>query len=272
MSTEESMMTGHDRERVLPRSVLVASDQLYLRLSSSPKDVELLDDLNAMVVPYSVHPAFHEEQVSLVRKQLEASGQLVTGSLLIKNPYDAVSYEFAEAAIEAFASAKYHAMANVARLLGARQVHFKEAKVETRQSEWKFGIKGKLKIGVADGQASNQVKDQIKAQLDGQMKFPGSRPRVDEALAYMARRNLSNDQQLRDLVDMRSDKGVSAEDQNLVLSQIVRISGTRESESNFRSALNIANAGPIKALQIGATFTKSATSIRNIEIITEITF
>lgn len=265
-------MTSDNGTRPLPRSVLVASDQLYLRLSSSPKDVELLDDMNAMVVPYSVRPAFHDAEVTFVRDQLDASGQLVPGSLLIKNPYDSVSYEFAEAAIEAFASAKYHAMANVARLLGAREVHFKEAKVETRQSEWRFGIKGKLKVAVADGQASNQVKDQIKAQLDGQLTFPGSRPRVDEAIAYMARRNLSSDQQLRDLVDMRSDAGLDVDDQNLVLSQVVRISGTRESESNFRSALNIANAGPIKALQIGSTFTKSATSIRNIEIITEITF
>jgi len=256
----------------MPRSVLVAADDLYLRLADSPRDVALLDDLNAMVIPYSVQPVFHVTEVASVREHLLETGKHVPGSLLIKNPYDIDSYEFAESAIEAFASAKYHAMANVARLLGAREVQFKEARVETRQKEWAFGLKGNAKAINADGEATSQVKDQIRAQLHGQLTFPGSRPRVLEALEYMKRRNLSDDQQLRDLVDMRDDRGLDGPDQNLVQSQVVRVSGTREAESSFRSALSIANAGPIKALQIATSFAKSATSIRNIEIVTEITF
>ncbi|BAU32059.1 hypothetical protein [Microcella alkaliphila] len=261
-----------DEGQRMPRSVLVAADELYLKISDSPRDVGLLDDLHAMVVPYSIQPSFHSDEIIKVRQHLLRTGKLVPGSLLIQNPYDRESYEFAESAIEAFASAKYHAMANVARLLGATEVQFKEARVETRQKEWAFGVKGGIKAVDADGDASSQVKDQIKAQLHGQLTFPGSRPRVLEALEYMKRRNLSDDRQLRDLVDMRDDRGVGDEDQNLVTSQVVRISGTREAEASFRSALSIANAGPIKALQISTTFTKSATSIRNIEIVTEITF
>jgi len=264
--------TTSGEKLLTPRSVLVAADDLYLKIASSPKDVGILDDLNSMVVPYSIQPSFHPTEVVIVREHLLRTGKLVPGSLLIKNPYDLESYEFAESAIEAFASAKYHAMANVARLLGAKEVQFKEARIETQQRDWGFGFKGNAKAVEVDGDASRQVKDQIKAQLQGQLTFPGSRPRVVEALEYMKRRNLSDDQQLRDLVDMRDDRGLDDDDKNLVTSQVVRISGTREAESSFRSALGIANAGPIKALRIATTFTNSATSIRNIEIVTEITF
>ena len=40
-----------------PRSVLVAEDGLYLDIAGDPGSVGLLDDLDAMVVPYSVMAA-----------------------------------------------------------------------------------------------------------------------------------------------------------------------------------------------------------------------
>lgn len=50
------------------------------------------------------------------------------------------------------------------------------------------------------------------------------------------------------------------------------LSGTRESAANLRSAPKIANAGPVKAVEIGASFSKTAELISSIEITTEITF
>lgn len=253
---------GVDR---LPRSILVVSHEQYLRFAQSPENVGLVDDLDAMVVPYSGRPQVNEAAVSHARDRLRAAGQLVPGSLLIKNPYDAESFEFAESAIEAFASAKYSALANVARLLGAREVHFKEAKVETRRRNRALGLDVIFKFGGGDFDASQDVKDQLKAQLTGQMFFPGSDPDLEAARNYLKLRNLTTDQQVKDLIELRSGE-------NRITRQLVKISGTRESESNFRSALNLANAGPVKVLKIGATFTQTATTIRNIEISTEIIF
>jgi len=249
----------------LPRSVLIVTDQRYLQIAQSPEGVGLLDDPDALVIPYSGRAQVNEALVSAVRDRLRKAGQLVPGSLLIKNPYDAESFEFAENAIEAFASAKYNAMANVARLLGAKEVHFMEAKIETRSQEWQFGLKVRGKLAKGGGHASNEVKDQLKAQLTGQLFFPGSDPDIEEAVAYISRRNLTNDQQVKDLVELRSGS-------NRITRQLVKISGTRDSESNFRSAANLANAGPVKMLKAGTTFTKTASMIRNIEISTEIVF
>lgn len=249
-----------------PRSVLVASDRLYMRIAQDSNSVALLEDLDALVVPLKREPVLNEEYVSDVRDLLEQSNQLASGSLLIKNPYDRDSYELAENAMGAFASAKYHALANAARLLGATEVHFVEAKLETTRSTWAADLKARFSPGGGDASATNEVKQKLKEQLEGRLTFPGSAPAPDEALSFLASRYLSHDQQMKDLVQMRTG------DHNLVTTYVMKMSGTRESESNFRSALNIANAGPVKALDIGASFSKTAESVKDIEIVTEILF
>ena len=70
---------------------------------------------------------------------------------------------------------------------------------------------------------------------------------------------------MKDLVELRTGT-------NPISDYKVTLSGTRESAANLRSALKIANAGPVKAVQIGASFLKTANSISSIEITTEVTF
>ena len=100
----------------MPKSVLVATDSLYEELASGPNTVDLLQGLDAMVIPFSAAPHFNEDAVFQLRDHLVQHGQLVKGSLLIKNPYDPDTFELADNAMAAFTDAKYHAMANVARL------------------------------------------------------------------------------------------------------------------------------------------------------------
>lgn len=71
--------------------------------------------------------------------------------------------------------------------------------------------------------------------------------------------------QLRSLVEMRDGR-------NLLTRYEFTLSGTRESAANFSSALSIANAGPVKAVDIGVTFAKTVTAIREVEFRTEIEF
>ena len=254
-----------EAESVLPRSVLVADDRLYRQISQNSDSVALLEDLDAMVIPYSCHAEVNAQQTAPIREVLLAAGQLTAGALLIKNPYETSSYEFAEFAIETFASAKYHAIANVARLLGAREIHVVEAKVDHNVANWGAGVKGKIPVGGGEAEISHEVTKKLEERLEGHLKFPGSDPAPEDALAYLLRRNLSNDQQLRDLVEMRTGT-------NLISHYKMTLSGTRESAANLRSALKIANAGPVKAVEIGASFSRTAESISSIEITTEITF
>ena len=262
---EEQMLAERMHAGRMPKSVLVASDELYQQIAAGPDSVDLLQSLDAMVVPYSVSPHFHELQVVAVREHLETQGQLINGSLLIKNPYDPDSFELAENAIAAFTDAKYHAMANVARLLGAVEVTLKETRVESQIEAWNAQLKGRFRIGDGKASAQREVKKKISALLDVHFVFRGGAPSLEEAREYLERRNLTNDYRLRELLEMRT--GASK-----IIKCELKMSGTKESDSNFASGLELANAGPVKLLQIGASFTKTLQSVKNVEVTTEILF
>lgn len=258
-------MTHDGTSAVFPRSVLVVSNDTYMRMSQEPKSVALLEDRIAMVLPQSAKPEFNVGLALEVRNQLEGADQLAPNALLIKSPYDQASYEFATNAIEVFASTKYHVMANVARLLGAREVRFMEANVESSETKWNAAVNAAFSAVKAGAEGSREVKQKFTARIDGQLTFPGAPPEVAKAAAYLKERNLSHDQQLRALVDLRTGE-------NPVGSYVMKLSGTREAESNLKSALDLANAGPVKALKVGVSFSKTAQRIKDIEIVTEITF
>lgn len=258
-------MSVNEKLVILPRSILVADDHLYREILSSPDSIELLEDVDALIVPYSLTAQVNEEQVAAIRALLLESGQLTAGALLIKSPYERARYESAQYAMESFASAKYHALANTARLLGATEIHFVEANVDQNLAARGGELKAKIPVGSAGADITKEMSKKLEERLEGRMNFPGSDPAPAEALAYLERRNLSRDQQLSDLVEMRTGA-------NLISKYKMTLSGTRESAANLKSALKIASAGPVKALEIGASFSTTAQSISSIEITTEITF
>jgi hypothetical protein len=258
-------MTFQEHVTTQPRSVLVASDHLYRAMAQDRNSLALLEDLEAMIVPFSDDPQTNEVQILAVREVLEQEGKLVSGALLIKNPYDADGYEFAEHAVETFASAKYHHLANVARILGATGVQFVEAKIERSDANTQGGVKVKVPAGAGDSTAGRDVSKRLEQRLAGQMEFPGSDSAPEVATDYVQKHNLSHDHQLTALVEMRTG-------QNPIIRYKMTLSGTREAEANLRSALRIANAGPVEAAKIGVDFSRTVKAISSVEITTEITF
>lgn len=258
-------MTTHERAIARPRSVLVAADHLYRKLAQDRNSLALLEDLEAMILPFSDAPQANEAQIVAVRELLDVEGKLVSGALLIKNPYDADGYEFAEHAVETFASAKYHHLANVARMLGATGVQFVEAKIERSDTKAQGGMKVKVPAGTGDATVGRDVSKRLEQRLAGQMEFPGSDAAPELASEYVQKHNLSHDHQLTALVEMRTG-------QNPITRYKMTLSGTREAEANLRSALRIANAGPVEAAQIGVDFSRTVKAISSVEITTEITF
>jgi len=257
-------MTDDSEVTPLPRSVLVVDDHLYREISDSPDSVDLLDDLDAMVIPYSARAEVNGVEVASIRRLLLDAGQLAPGSLLVKNPYTPDTYEPAELALEAFALAKYHALANVAKHLGATKVSFIDAQVENAESSWNAGAKAKTPAAKADIQVSREVKQKIAKKLHGEMTFDGAAPDIDSALESLRIRNLMSDQQLRYLIELRTGA-------NPIASYKMTLSGTRESSANLRSALSLAVSVP-KSGDGSASFTKVVNTISDIDITTEITF
>src|SRR5690554_2408564 len=99
-------MDEHPDKALLPGSVLVVDDSTYGEISQDPKYVALLEDAHAMIIPFSAQPVANERLVDTLRTILGMSQQLAPNALLMKNPYETASYELADHAIEAFASAK----------------------------------------------------------------------------------------------------------------------------------------------------------------------
>lgn len=250
-----------------PRSVLVAEDGLYLDIAADPGSVGLLDDLDAMVVPYSVMAASNAAQVKAVQEMLRAARQHIPGALLIKNPYETDVFEFSEHALESFASAKYHHLANVAKLLGAKEVQFEDAKIERQTAATSGGIKGVIPgLGGGDTDVSREMARKLDDRLEGRLTFGGSEPDPNAALEFLRLHNLTNDQQLRSLVEMRTGA-------NPIQGYRMTLSGTRESDANLRAALSIAESvSGKKGVSIGAAFTREVKTIRSIEITTSINF
>lgn len=249
----------------LPKSVLVAPDELYQKIASGPDTVDLLESVDAVVVPYSVSPQFQESNVLAVRHHLEAQGQLTKGALLIKNPYDPETFELSENAIEAFTEAKYRATAKVALLLGATEVTCTETRIESETAAWNADLKAALKIGDGSANAKREVKKRVNARLHMHYVSAGGDPSPAEALEYLERRNLANDYRLRDLIELRSGT-------NKVLEVELVVSGTRESDSYLACGLELANAGPVKLLQIGAAFTMTMQAVKNVDITVKMVF
>lgn len=258
-------MTARDsREPRLPRTVLVVNDADYLDIASDPNDVTLLGQRDALIVPYAANPQFFAREVNRVRDLLDDAGQLAPGTLLIKSPYDSTSYSFADAAIEDFTRAKYDAIGLTAGLLGATRVEFIDVTVERTDHSWVASLGAPIKYFAAEAKAKREVKERVKRRIAGTLEFAGGNPDISGARAYLKRRQLSSDPQLNELIDLRSSSNVTRYE--------VAFSGAREAEANLSAALDLAGAGPVKGLKIGASFVRSVSSASEIEIELRITF
>lgn len=248
----------------LPRAIAVVSDQEYRTILQHPDDVERLEDLEAMVIPYSIRPEVISGPVSAARDLLRLSGQLASGSLLVQDPYDSESYTTASEAIETFAVAKYHHLAIVASLLGAREVRVTDAKVERKTLETRGGAKAGVKGVGIEADLSSEFASELAAQLTLETEFEGSDPDPDEALSYLRKHNLLGEHAMTALVAMRRGR-------NPVLRYQMTLDTTKESQRNIKSALKLATALP-DLVELGSNFSRTSGAVESAKITTEILF
>ncbi|MEK7663385.1 MAG: hypothetical protein AAB357_04365, partial [Actinomycetota bacterium] len=224
--------------------------------------IELLENQDAMVVPYTGSIKVNAESVGAIRNVLLSSGQLAPENLLIKNPFTTTGYVQATSAQDAlatFAADKYHHFANVIRLLGAREVHLEEAKGVDQTLEVQGKAKGN-KVATAELDASIGIRKKITARLQAEMAFPGADAAPEEALAYMQKHLLSGDPQMEALVEMRRPP-------NQIQKYKLSFNCLRESATNVKAAASVA-----ALVGLGLNFNFDTHALNDIEIVTEITF
>jgi hypothetical protein len=248
--------------QIMPRTIVVLDEKTYKVMASEPSKIELLENLDAMVVPYTGSIKVNAEPVGAIRHGLLVSGQLAPDNLLIKNPYKTTEYiqtTSAQDAFATFAADKYHHFANVVRILGAREVHLEEGKGEDQSLAVKGGVKAQKPV-TAEVDASIGILKKIKARLRAEMRFPGSEADPEAALEYMKKHLLSGDPQMESLVEMRRPP-------NQIQKYKLVFNCTRESAINVRAAASVA-----QLVGLGFNFSLDTHALSDIEIVTEITF
>lgn len=258
-------MSGSELPEIMPRSIVVIELRKYQQMSADPKEVLLLQSTDAMVIPYSGTIKYNVEQIEPIRQLLKTSEQLAPDVVLVKDPFAKLGYVSAvsaQDALAALASTKYHLLANVIRLLGAREFKFVEVRAEqdSKAVSAKAGGNSPIKPVTVDVTASTSIKNRLSAKLTGEMVFDGGEPDTKTALEYLHQHQLGGDQQMRTLVDMRTAP-------NLIQQYRLTFNCTRESVLNVKAAASVA-----KVIGVEAHFEMDATALSEIEIVTEIQF
>lgn len=259
-------MDNSHSTKLMPKSVFVTDDATYRKLIDDPKGVILVEDTEALIVPYSAKPEANEALVREIRDTLIATGRLESGSLVIKNPFEPKQYEPASSAIETFSMAKYYHFANLAKLLGAKELSFHEAANEQQRTTRKMGANVKV-ANLTDTKASvdQEASAALKSKLQQNMVFAGSEPEIDQAKAYLEKHFLNFDQQMTSLVDLRSGA-------NPIHSYHVTVNLSKESESTLNVGLALTAKLSGIGVNLGGSFKKIGTESSSIEVVTEISF
>jgi hypothetical protein len=237
------------------------SDKTYRSLANDTDRASLLEDREAVVVPFSAEPVVQPEHVAAVRELLMARDLLTADRVLVRNPYDVSSYEYAEDAIETFASAKYHHLATIVSLLGGQSIKFLKVEIVQTKSELRGGFKFKA-FANGDADFNRLVKSKLEGRFDGAIEFRGSEPDSDRARAFARDKRLENDPQVYALIEMCASG-------NTPLKYKMEVNGLRESTKNFKAGLAAATALQ-NQIQGGATFARAAEAIHSIKITTVI--
>ena len=196
-------MTGEwPRETWRRRTVLVLNDGDVDFLRYEGGGNVLLDD-EVHIIEFPLDAA--NEGVSMLGSRLRR------GDVLVQSPYDEERYEPLQDSIRAFAKEKCRYVSRVCQMLGAREVKFQETTEHVEESRKTDSVKGSatVKGGPLGGSGSagyySEFEGGLLEELRLQLKevFAGGDPDVAGAETLLRESNLTNDVDLRNLIEMR---------------------------------------------------------------------
>ncbi len=245
-----------------PRVAVVVSDRTYRNIANDERMAYLLETPDSLVVPYSAAPVAQAERVVAVREQLIDRDLMATDQLLVRNPYDPTSYEYADDALETFVKAKYYHLASIAAHLGASSIKFLKVEIQQDKSDAAGDLKANVKVAKADAKFARTIKNRLEGRFDAATDLAGKPVDVEAARAFMLERRLANDPDVLGLIDLCAVG-------NPVRTHRVKMDGLRESTRSLKAGLELTTNLGIK-LGDGGLFTRAVESISSIEVTTEI--
>lgn len=258
-------MSHSEPPKLMPKSVFVADDATYRKLLDDAKGIALVENAEALIVPFSATPQANTDLVTEVRDWLIARGQFETGTLLVKNPFEQQQYELAASAVETFSIAKYFHFANLAKLLGARELSFHEANVEQSKQQTKVAAEPKARGVSVKATVDHAASAELKSQLRQKMDFPGSEPAIEEAYAFLQKHFLNFDQQMVSLIELRSGN-------NPIQEYHVTINLSKESESTLKVGLALTEKLSTFGIGLSSSMSRAASESQSIDVTIDITF
>lgn len=247
-----------------PRAVAVVADRTYRAIESDENRAYLLDDPDSLIVPYSAEPVAQVERVLSVREQLMLRDRMVTGQLLLRNPYDVSAYEFADDAIETFVKAKYYHLASLAAHLGASSIKFVKIDIDQNKFASSAGIRAHAKVVKADGKFNRDMKNRLEGRFEAETFLAGKEVDVEAARSFMVERHLANDPDVQGLIQLFATG-------NPVRRHKVKINGLRESARSLKAGLSLTTSLDIE-LDGAGNLSRASESISSIEVTTEISW
>jgi hypothetical protein len=203
------------------KAVLVLTPEDLARLEYTPKGNELL--LNEQI--YLLVPTDSSE--SSLENNLESSGLLEIGNLLLQNPYDSSDYASLDKASSKFALAKYLHFTTLCGLLGARLVTVEQLEVKTSRGKQLF--RGSLENLCTQGNIEGESKtfQEIRNNIKIKSTFDGGQANLEEAEKLLRKYKLLNDISMKSLIDQRKGS-------NPIKSRELTLSLSEESKNTLK--------------------------------------
>lgn len=131
---------------------------------------------------------------------------IVPGVILLQSPYDRDVYEISEDAMYKFSISKHVIVSQVFRLLGCKYFEAIQLDVQGEKETRQIQIAGKHPELSAEFQSLNIREKSLLSEIKIKEVYEGSEPRIQQAHDYIAKRYLTNDNNLMGLIEKRSDK------------------------------------------------------------------
>jgi len=212
------------------RAILILSEHDYEKCSYTMDAGKTLLDQETYVLEYPL-PNVDERHTAL--RNIEDSGLLRPGVILVQSPYDANTYEDALEAPHRFALVKHMYFSQLCKHLGATEVEVKQISVVKGHTTHSLQVDGKHEEVGAGVSAERKDLSKLKSQMHLHDKFSGAPADLVTAEKFLREVRLWSDVTLRTLLEMRRDGA------NVMRERTLTLNLSSEAKSNIGIAARI---------------------------------
>lgn len=212
---------------LMQKKVLLVLNKIDIeRLAYEPGGPDILLNDEVLTIDYNT-----EESYPLL-DNLRSRNLLNKGAILIQSPYDPNSYAAADIAIQDFAHEKHFVFTYFCSLLGAKEVQTEQLDIETEEASTSASVEGKLLKAKPNVKIDKNSYEQLTKRLSVHDKYNGGDPDLTAAEKLLREKRLLGDSNMMSLLNIRRSS-------NKIISRIVNLSLTDESQTNLRIAASM---------------------------------